>query len=310
MSEVYVYYHLTNPAAVLRATGPDAFTFLQSQFANDLKNPGVDQPVTYGLWLDHKGKIQADSFVVEKAPDNFLLISYDCSAAALRAQLESRLIADEVTLTDETTNYKLLHVWPVELDADLAELIADVADPATSESWLGRRPVANVAWDILTTPAVMESIIAKLQTHGVAPASAAAMHAARILTGVAAVPQDAGPGDLPQEAALAGAGIALDKGCYLGQEVMQRLETQGHINRALWQVMWESQEALPANLEPVPLYLDHEAVGELRSRVSGEGKNIGLAMLKLRALGGRPSLAFSPNGPKVVELVRSLAVNG
>ncbi len=306
MAETYVFYHLTRPAAVLRATGPDAFAFLQSQFSNDLKNPGIELSVTYGLWLDHKGKIQADSFVLEKTHENFLLLSYDCPATLLRGQLESRLVADEVTLADETEKFCLLHLWPAEPDADLSELVDRVADPAVCESWMGRRPSSFGSWDILVPPAAAEKIIAELSSLGAAACSAEDLHGLRVVAGVPAVPQDAGPGDLPQEARLEGAAVSFEKGCFVGQEIMSRLHSQGHVNRGLWQVAWEFPQQWPSATEPVPLFAGEVPAGELRSRVTKDGESIGLAMLKQRAVAGLKSLSFSPNGPKAVLLVRDL----
>lgn len=304
MSETYVYYHLTKPAAVLRATGPDAFAFLQSQYSNDLNHPEIEQPVTYGLWLDHKGKIQADSFIIQKTREDFLLVSYDCPAAMLLSQLEARLIADEVTLTDETAKYGLLHIWPAELDADLSEMMEGLADPAVCESWIGRRPMLFGTWDVLAEPSVMEKVVGELQILGAVAAPAEDLQALRIVAGVPSIPGDAGPGDLPQETGLAVSAVAYDKGCYLGQEVMSRLHNMGHVNRGLWQVGWEG--AAPASGSTIPLYAESEVAGELRSHVSKDGQAIGLAMLKLRALSVHQALSFSPNGSKVVHLVKNL----
>jgi len=331
MAETYVFYHLTRPAAVLRATGPDAFAFLQSQFSNDLKNPGVEQPVTYGLWLDHKGKIQSDSFVLEKSPENFLLVSYDCHAALLRLQLESRLVADEVTLSDETSEFGLLHVWaevardefpkfrrsalaggPAKLP-EIAQATFDdfqahmegLADPATCESWMGRRP-GPWSWDFLASPEVLTGLVRELVESGVEAADAEHLNTARIVVGVPSVPQDAGPGDFPQETRLDGAAVSFDKGCYLGQEIMSRLHTQGHVNRGLWQVAWEGVVQLPPNTEPVPLYAGGVEAGELRSRVTTDDQGLGLAMLKQRVVAGQRTLSFSPNGPSAVQLVKDL----
>ena len=50
--------HVYRPATMLRVSGADAFTFLQGQFTNELRQP-VGSTV-YGLWLNHKGKVVAD----------------------------------------------------------------------------------------------------------------------------------------------------------------------------------------------------------------------------------------------------------
>ena len=58
--------HVWEPAAWLQVSGPDAFNFLQGQFTNDLRLL-EEQPAVYGLWLNEKGKVQGDSFVLRAA---------------------------------------------------------------------------------------------------------------------------------------------------------------------------------------------------------------------------------------------------
>jgi folate-binding protein YgfZ len=316
MPDISVFYHLTRPAAVLRATGPDAFTFLQSQFSNELRHPELEQPVTYGLWLDHKGKIQADSFILQKSPENFLLMSYDCPATAILAHLGAHLVADEVELRDETANFGLLHVWPGSANLtptdmqDFQTHMEELLDPAMGESWMGRRPTAHTSWDFLAPFPALENIARDLEEHGVENIDGEDLDAVRILAGVPAVPRDAALGELPQEAGLEHDALSFDKGCYLGQEVMSRLHSQGHVNRALWRVSWKRDAAVAMGAEPLPLYAGETLAGELRSRALGESGGIGLAMLKNRAISERPSLTLSliSGGPDVVALAQNLTV--
>ena len=58
------------PTAWLRVSGDDAASFLQGQFTNDLRAlvPGKG---VYGLWLNHKGRVLADSFVLQGAGGEF-----------------------------------------------------------------------------------------------------------------------------------------------------------------------------------------------------------------------------------------------
>ena len=51
------------PAAHFLVKGEDAADFLQSQFTNELR-PFELRQATYGLWLDVKGKVIADSVVI------------------------------------------------------------------------------------------------------------------------------------------------------------------------------------------------------------------------------------------------------
>jgi len=306
MSDLNVYYCLTRAAAVLSATGPDAFTFLQSQFSNELRHPEVENPVTYGLWLDHKGKIQADSFIIQKSPESFMLVSYDSPVAVVQGHLDAHLIADEVTLTNETENLALLQVWSDGYDQSLAELIDGLAREANAEAWMGHGSTSSCSWDILAPWPVLEKIAKDLEAFGIEPSTKEARLAARLVLGVPSVPKDAGPGDLPQEAGLDRHAVAYDKGCYIGQEIMQRLHTQAHVTRNLWQVSWDVKVTKKDGEEKVPLYVDDAEVGDLRTYVISETGGLGLAMLKNRAVVGVQALSFSPKGPKVVRLMRNL----
>jgi tRNA-modifying protein YgfZ len=306
MSEINVYYCLTRPAAVLTASGSDAFTFLQSQFANDLRHPEVESPVTYGLWLDHKGKIQADSFVIQKSPEAFLLVSYDCPVAVLKGHLDAHLVADDVTLTDETETLALMQIWTEQYDDSLAELIDGLARDAGAESWMSFTSPLFTSWDILAPRPVLEKLAQELVAQGIEPAPKEALQSVRIILGIPSVPKDAGAGDLPQEAALDRHAVSFNKGCYIGQEIMQRLHMQGHPTRSLWQVAWDVKVTRQDGEEVVPLYADDTPAGELRSFVLNETGGLGLAMLKNRVVAGQSALSFSPKGAKVVRLARNL----
>jgi folate-binding protein YgfZ len=292
--------------AVLSATGPDAFTFLQSQYSNDLRHPEIEHPVTYGLWLDHKGKIQADSFVLQKSPEEFLLVSYDTPVAVLKGHLEAHLIADDVTLTNETEKLALLQIWSEQFDESLGELIDGLAGAAGAESWIGFTSAKFISWDILAPWEVLHKIAKELEAHGIEAGTKETLQTVRIILGIPGVPKDAGPGDLPQEVGMDRHAVSYDKGCYIGQEIMQRLHTQAHTTRALWQVGWDVKVTGQTGEEKVPLYADDAEAGELRSYVLSETGGIGLAMLKNRAVAGKQLLSFSPNGPKVVKLSRNL----
>jgi tRNA-modifying protein YgfZ len=85
---------------VLRATGDDVFEFLQGQFTNQLRQaPGS---VVYGLWLNQKGKVLADSHVLRVAEKEFVIVSTGTAAAVIKQRLEDYIVADDVTLADET----------------------------------------------------------------------------------------------------------------------------------------------------------------------------------------------------------------
>ncbi len=265
----YPAWHRWDPSAWLRVSGPDAFSFLQGQNTQDLRplRDGAAAAV-YGLWLTVKGKVVGDSFVLRgAAPDEFWVGSYFTPAAALLARLEAFLIADEVTLEDQTPAWTGLSLLSAANDGPAAGPDAfrfpGRRIAAGNVEWVGRREVAAA----LPPPAGREL-------------NAAEMKLLRLDAGLPAIPEEFGPADLPQEAGLEGAAISFQKGCYLGQEVMARLKAMGQVRRQLWRVAGAG-DAVPPPGAPLRGAEDRPA-GEIRGAVTdGDGGWIGLAMISL-----------------------------
>ena len=275
------------PACWLRVTGEDAASFLQGQFTNELRglNPGS---AVYGLWLNVKGKVVADSFVLRDAGAGECWLGSYCSpAATVRARLESHIIADDVTIEDVTAGWSAVSVWGADAERGV---------PPGVFRFPGRRSrEANAEW--IFPAANADAVRASLA--GVRELDADEVARRRIDAGIPAIPIDVGPGDLPNEGGLEAAAISYTKGCYLGQEVMARLKSMGQIRRRLLRVAGTG--AVPAL--PSPIFVGDRRVGELRSAVSEPaGGFIGLAMLSLLQVKAETALAFAPGGPPALHL--------
>ncbi|MGF1483533.1 MAG: YgfZ/GcvT domain-containing protein [Opitutales bacterium] len=287
------------PSALLRVTGEDAFDYLQSQFSNDLRSP-LDKACTYGLWLDRKGRVQADSFVLQLDEETFLLVSYQCEAPVLVAHLEARIIADDVEI--EALSGELLSVtgdieadfskgWPGEFPPPKA-FVEDV-----QLGYLFRgRGLPGLRLDCLK---VDGAFIAPKEVNLVDPLE---FEALRIEAGIAAVPTDCGlEGDLPQEAALEKEAVAFDKGCYLGQEVMARLHAMGQVRRGLFRI----GSSGPTLATGQSLFREDRAVGEVRSvhPTPREGGVHALALLKLAHVSPGTELALQAGGTPEIRVL-------
>jgi len=195
--------------AVVRITGEDAAAFLQGQCTADLRTVVLAD----ALWLNRKGRVLAHTVVAKEADGSFLLLCPHLAAEALIAVVTANVIADDVVAMDETASWDRFVAWgatPVLADAKLFPTC--------------RFGVA--AWDVLT-PA-----------GAAAPGelgSLAELEAARISAGVPAVPADCGANEFPQECGL-DAWVSYAKGCYLGQEVMARIQSMGSLRRILRRV--------------------------------------------------------------------------
>jgi len=293
------HLHWWRPAAWLRITGEDAANFLQGQFTNDLRGLGASGgAAVYGLWLDVKGKVLADSFVLRGAGGGsgvagpeFWVGSYFSAAAVIRTRLESHVIADDVTIEDLTADWAGVSLFGDGATEGL---------PAQSREGFifpGRRTrEKNTEW--VFPVAALDAV--RRQLAGWPELETSELVRLRIAAGLPAVPAEVGPGDLPNEGALEADAISYTKGCYLGQEVMARLKSMGQVRRRLLRVSGAAA-AWPAL--PAPLFLGERKVGELRSAVSdAAGGFVGRAMLSLLHLTPGARLAWAANAPPAVKL--------
>lgn len=287
------------PKAVLRATGDDAASFLQGQFSNELRKPvGA---ATYGLWLDQKGKVLADSTVLRVGENEFVIVSEHGDAALIQQRLEHYLVADDVTLANETDAAEGLVIFGEKSGALLSQILGSVPADGLFVRAADVFAVRGRWWGdenflIFGTAAAVNSFRDRLAEAGALPGDSAALEFARVDAGIPAVPVDAGPGDLPNEAGLDEGAISYTKGCYLGQEVMARLKNLGQVRRRLQVV---SGEGAPPTSRSA-LYQADKKVGELRS-VAGHGQEYrGLAMISLVNFQPGVGLSLEPLGKPVM----------
>lgn len=278
-------------SAVLRVAGADAADFLQGQFTNDLRGltPGGS---VYGLWLNQKGKVLADSFVIAGlSSEEFWIVSYNTPAAALRSRLEDYIIADEVTVQDCTAEWTGLTLVGAGALAWFAQT------PRVGLSFPGRRTSGETLdwiFPCSELPKVRAQLVDWAEIDGVV------MERRRIAAGIPAVPSDIGLADLPGEGGLEASTISYTKGCYLGQEVMARLKSMGQVRRRLQCV--RGLGAAPQ--APKALWQGGRQVGELRSAVDrAEGGFIGLAMMSLVSWQPAQPLALEVAGPAEIVVV-------
>jgi tRNA-modifying protein YgfZ len=285
------------PAAWCRVRGADAQTFLQGQFTNELRGL-VSGAMAYGLWLNVKGKVIADSFVLKgAAADEYWLGSYQSPAATIRERLESYIIADDVVIEDQTSGWSAVRLYGHEAAAKARALSATIANGTSSHVFRGRRTRReHTEW---VFPLELESAV----RSALADAREISLNEAewrRIDDGLPAIPIDIGPSDLPNEGQLEDDAISYTKGCYLGQEIMARLKTMGQVRRHLLRVAGK----LPAvPTLPAPLFAAGRQVGELRSAVANADSLIGLAMLSVMHLKPETLLAFAPDGQPALRLL-------
>jgi len=281
------------PATVLRVSGEDAASFLQGQFSNDLRELDRKKPV-YGLWLNHKGRVIADSFVHRLAEGDFLVFSYHCPVEVIRPRLEAFVIADDVVLEDVTLEWGGITVLGPETHSVYSNIVSALQSEGISFS--GRRTARPHLECVF--PRRLESAAVSMLTN-VPEISEAEAQLIRIVDGIPSVPADIGPSELPNEGGLEGVAISYTKGCYLGQEVIARLKSMGQVRRRLLRV--QGTGALP--LLPASLFQGERRIGELRTIARTAEGFLGFVLVSLVNLQLDTGLSFSPGGEVVMKLM-------
>jgi len=132
--------------------------------------------------------------------------------------------------------------------------------------------------------------------EGLRVLEAAALRRARLAAGYPSIPDEFGPNDLPQEAGLEANAVSFTKGCYLGQEIMARLQAMGRVRRHLVRVAGPGTPPLSG----AGILQAGKRCGEVRAAIDDtQGGWFGLALLQLLGLDSEAPLATAEGSPLI-----------
>lgn len=252
------YVHLTD-RALIRVSGTDAHHFLQNLVTSDIDSADRNGAVASAL-LTPQGKILFD-FLIYKSGEDYLVDSPAAVADDLLKRLTFYRLRSKVDLERLPEETGVLAVWGGEAEAASAMLTA--TDPRVPA--LGQRIVGPVA-------ALTEEL-------GAEQAGMAAYDAHRIRQGVPEGLKDYDYSDIfPHDADLDQlGGVSFSKGCYVGQEVVSRVQHRGSARKRF--VMVESADTFSG--KGADITAGGKSVGTLGSTAPADGKIIGLALVRL-----------------------------
>jgi folate-binding protein YgfZ len=250
---------------VVKVAGDDARSFLNGLLTADISQVTPASP-RFAALLTPQGKIVVDCIVVE-APardgGGFFLDCPNTHTEELVRKLNFYKLRAKVIVEDLSGILSVLAVWD---DNDGATYGLTYADPRLPA--LGRR--------IMLLPHLTEQAAAQL---GAVLTAAAAYEAHRIALGVPRGGLDFAYGDaFPHETDMDQlGGVDFDKGCYVGQEVVSRIEHRGTARNRIVQVAIEGAAPNPG----LPVMAGDRQVGMTGSSAGQRG----IAMLRLDRLG-------------------------
>ncbi len=247
-----------NYRAYLSFTGPDRVRYLNAILTNNVKDLAAGQG-SISLLLNPQGHILAELETYALA-EQHLCVSYAMIREQLTSWMDKYIIMDDVTLTDETELHGTLALEGPKAAAVVKEVsgveIAALGELVSIDSAVGAIPcrvvkrspggVAGaefvVARDQLAP--LWQILLEAARKHGGGAMGYTALSGQRLAQGVPWFGYDFGEKQIPHEAGLENSHISYTKGCYTGQEIVERVRSRGHVNRRRVVLLF-SGDALP-----------------------------------------------------------------
>jgi folate-binding protein YgfZ len=233
--------------AFLTASGPDAADYLHRMTSNEVNGLAPGQGC-YALQLDAQGHILAE-FQLLRMDDHVLLETDWQRRGPLRETLEKYIVADNVEIADISEQLAELSVEGPRSRALLRATLTEGALPGAEHNhgWVkfGETPVLVVRvsetgeegyrliFMVEYAQNVWDALAAQRREVDWKPVGHAALNILRTEAGIPWYSMDLDDRTLPPEAGLEQRAISYTKGCYLGQEVIERIRSRGHVNRKL-----------------------------------------------------------------------------
>ena len=276
-----------NYRAYFTFSGPDRVRYLNAILTNNIKDLASGQGVV-SLLLNAQGRILAEIETFAEA-EKILCDSYLMVRERLAEVLEKYIIMDDVTFSDDAEKFGTLAVEGPRAPEVVKELTGVDLKSMPELGWAGVKvssqttegpPVDNASsnnseraipcrmvrrfagaeftlsrdkleplWDVL---------LQSTRRHGGGPMGYQALSAQRLVQRVPWFGYDFGEKQIPHEAGLESSHISYTKGCYTGQEIVERVRSRGQVNRRRVELSFSGEGVPESGAE---LTVDGKAVG-------------------------------------------------
>ena len=304
-----------NYRAYLSFTGPDRVRYLNAILTNNIKDLGTGHGIV-SLLLNPQGHILAEIETYAFA-DRLLCVSYAMIRERLIEWLDKFIIMDDVTLTDETARYGSLALEGPKAAALVQEVSgADVTKYEELSSHRGavgsipclivkRSPGGVQGAEFVAEreklPELWQILSDAGRWHGGGPMGYTALSALRLAQGVPWFGYDFGEKQIPHEAGLQDSHISYTKGCYTGQEIVERVRSRGQVNRQRVELVF-SGDAVPQ--ADTPLTMNGKEVGYVTraARIPEPRGVIGMGYVRKEGSATRSVLQWAGGTATVAQL--------
>ena len=225
----------------------DRQRFLNGQVTNNVKDLRSGQGC-YAALVSAKGKLQSDLNIY--CLENEILLDLEPGYTGIVGQrLEKYVIAEDVQIVDAAEHYGMLSVQGpkaasiAEFALDNTMAITKIEDPALGELYAaGNQRFGRAGFDLFVPISSMKEMATRLVSRGGRLCGWRALETLRVERGVPRFGADMDETNLAPEA-IDERAISYSKGCYIGQEVIARVRTYGHVAKSLRSLKLEEDAA-------------------------------------------------------------------
>jgi folate-binding protein YgfZ len=257
--------------AKIAVTGGDRVRWMNGMVTNNVRDLAQSHGV-YAFLLNAQGRIQADLYVFQRGES--LLVDTERGQRDKILELFDRyIIADDVEIADISDKLTAVCLTGPESRQvlerggiavpDLAPLqFADVAWQQRPVTVLRSGEEARESWQIWIAPEHVTELRDALLKAGARAIGTTALNFFRIARGIPQFGVDIRDRDLPQETGQTRA-LNFTKGCYLGQEIVERIRSRGAVHRQF--TVFTVEGDLPEASAKILARDEEKEIGEITS---------------------------------------------
>ena len=223
-------------ALILDVEGKDAVRYLSARLTNDIRSLAVGAG-SIAAMLSPQGKTEGLFLVLRRGESLFRLIADAGDHEKQIAALRRFIVADRVEIANRSSELAMFHI--TEMPSSLPPLsFSEEGGIIHISRDRGFGPGADIIGD-------QSALDARYSLQSFSPIVPDEVTVARIKRGIPSFPRELNENLLFSEARLFSA-VSFQKGCYVGQEVVERVEALGKTSKILQSAVLDMSVEVPA----------------------------------------------------------------
>jgi aminomethyltransferase len=281
------FYDLSSRVKIA-LTGGDRIRWLNGMVTNNIRDLAAGHGV-YAFLLNPQGHILGDLYAYNRG-DSLMIDTDRSQSEKLLATFDHYIIMDDVEVADVSDKLaaigitgsksrEVLHAAGFEISGLDPLQFVDVTWQNVAVTLVRGDNASVDSYEIWLPPDQVKCLRDALTKVGALSAGARALELLRIASGIPRYGQDIRERDLPQETEQQRA-LHFSKGCYIGQEIVERIRSRGNVHRKF--TGFEVEGALPA--VGTKIQLDGRDIGEITSvaslPIAGHERSVALGYIR------------------------------